>query len=102
MDDRSGEISTVALLDYEKRNQFHIIAIPIKGGGENREILVEVEDENDNSPVFPDDRIKVWLFFSDTNFIVDDKIFFTNDNISVSIIAIFLWYFVTDKTSFYF
>ncbi|PAV84226.1 hypothetical protein WR25_25502 [Diploscapter pachys] len=59
VDDRSGEISTVALLDYEKRNQFHIIAIPIKGGGENREILVEVEDENDNSPVFPDDRIKL-------------------------------------------
>ncbi|PAV61178.1 hypothetical protein WR25_01348 [Diploscapter pachys] len=51
VDDRSGEISTVALLDYEKRNQFHIIAIPIKGGGENREILVEVEDENDNSPL---------------------------------------------------
>uniref|UniRef100_A0A8R1DW71 Cadherin domain-containing protein n=1 Tax=Caenorhabditis japonica TaxID=281687 RepID=A0A8R1DW71_CAEJA len=59
VDEKSGEISTVAPLDYEKRAKFEIVAVRVAESGETIDIIVEVDDENDNAPSFSDPRIKL-------------------------------------------
>ncbi|CAP33911.2 Protein CBG15736 [Caenorhabditis briggsae] len=58
VDERSGEISTIAHLDYEKRSKFEIVAVRVEESGETIDILVEVDDENDNVPSFADSNVK--------------------------------------------
>uniref|UniRef100_A0A1I7UPC1 CA domain-containing protein n=1 Tax=Caenorhabditis tropicalis TaxID=1561998 RepID=A0A1I7UPC1_9PELO len=59
VDERSGEITTIAHLDYEKRSKFDIVAVRVEESGETIDILVEVDDENDNSPSFADSSVKL-------------------------------------------
>lgn len=59
VDERTGEIQTVAQLDYEKRSKFDIVAVRVEESGQTVDIVVEVDDENDNSPHFGDDHVKV-------------------------------------------
>ncbi|PIC41155.1 hypothetical protein B9Z55_008674 [Caenorhabditis nigoni] len=58
VDERSGEISTIAHLDYEKRSKFEIVAVRVEESGETIDILVDVDDENDNAPSFADSNVK--------------------------------------------
>ncbi|CAI2349499.1 unnamed protein product [Caenorhabditis sp. 36 PRJEB53466] len=60
VDERSGEISTVAQLDYEKRAKFEIVAVRVEESGQTVDIVVEVDDENDNAPSFAaDEHVKL-------------------------------------------
>lgn len=64
MDDRSGEITTLTKLDYEKHRKFQILAVPISGG-DGIQVTVKVEDENNHSPTFSDEKVVViWLFLN--------------------------------------
>ncbi|CAD6188151.1 unnamed protein product [Caenorhabditis auriculariae] len=56
VDEASGEISTVSLLDYEKRSRFEILAVPVQGA-DGIQIIVDVDDENDNAPKFADESL---------------------------------------------
>ncbi|VDM75943.1 unnamed protein product [Strongylus vulgaris] len=58
IDEKSGEITLIAPLDYEKHKKFEILAVPIDGG-EGIQATVEVEDVNDHTPTFPEERIKL-------------------------------------------
>ncbi|XGW17440.1 hypothetical protein V3C99_002216 [Haemonchus contortus] len=58
IDDKSGEIVLLAPFDYEKRHRFEILAVPIDGG-DGIQVTIDVEDINDHTPTFPDDRIKL-------------------------------------------
>ncbi|CAI4230398.1 unnamed protein product [Auanema sp. JU1783] len=58
VDDRSGEIVTLQPLDYEKKTNFEVLAIPVQGG-DGIQISIEVEDENDHVPTFADERITI-------------------------------------------
>lgn len=60
VNDNSGEIRTVAALDYETRQNYVFLAIPIDGSDGIR-VVIEVQDVNDNSPTFPVDSIDVEL-----------------------------------------
>ncbi|CAJ0581197.1 unnamed protein product, partial [Mesorhabditis spiculigera] len=61
--EQSGEITVKALLDYETQRRFEFVVIPI-GGGAGIPVTINVEDENDNEPVFtqPDIRIDISEF----------------------------------------
>ncbi|EGT55018.1 hypothetical protein CAEBREN_30957 [Caenorhabditis brenneri] len=59
VDERSGEITTIAHLDYEKRSKFEIVAVRVEESGLTIDILVEVDDENDNAPSFADQNVKL-------------------------------------------
>ncbi|CAB3401583.1 unnamed protein product [Caenorhabditis bovis] len=59
VDERSGEITTIAHLDYEKRAKFEIVAVKVDNDGETIDVSIEVEDENDNSPSFAHENIKL-------------------------------------------
>ncbi|RCN40172.1 cadherin domain protein [Ancylostoma caninum] len=58
IDEKSGEITLAAQLDYEKHKKFEILAVPLDGG-EGIPATIEVEDVNDHSPTFPEDKIKL-------------------------------------------
>ncbi|WKX99860.1 hypothetical protein Q1695_014607 [Nippostrongylus brasiliensis] len=58
VDEKSGEIALIAPLDYEKRQKFEILAVPIEGG-DGIQVTIEVEDVNDHAPTFSDTRIKL-------------------------------------------
>src|SRR4051812_37610415 len=47
VNENSGEIRTRTALDYETRNEYSFLAIPINGSDGIR-IIIEVLDENDN------------------------------------------------------
>ncbi|EFO13657.1 hypothetical protein LOAG_14871, partial [Loa loa] len=51
----SGEIRVLRELDYERRTSYHLIAVPIDkhSQGEAINVIINVIDENDNTPTFP-------------------------------------------------
>ncbi|VDN86636.1 unnamed protein product [Brugia pahangi] len=51
----SGEIRVLRELDYERRTSYHLIAVPINRPQQEEAIhvIVNVIDENDNTPTFP-------------------------------------------------
>uniref|UniRef100_A0A0R3RP88 Cadherin domain-containing protein n=1 Tax=Elaeophora elaphi TaxID=1147741 RepID=A0A0R3RP88_9BILA len=57
----SGEISVLRELDYERRTSYHLIAVPVesRSHGETIHAVVNVIDENDNTPTFPASSIDV-------------------------------------------
>uniref|UniRef100_A0A915EW93 Cadherin domain-containing protein n=1 Tax=Ditylenchus dipsaci TaxID=166011 RepID=A0A915EW93_9BILA len=59
VNDRSGEISIRQPLDYEQEQKLVVLAIPADGQSLSIKVVVEVQDENDNSPRFPMDKIKL-------------------------------------------
>ena len=63
MDDRSGEITTLVKLDYDKHRKFQILAVPL-AGGDGITVTVEVDDENNHTPTFANEKVVVKLFFS--------------------------------------
>ncbi|CAJ0598058.1 unnamed protein product [Cylicocyclus nassatus] len=58
IDEKSGEITLIAQLDFEKHKKFEILAVPIDGG-DGIQATIEVEDVNDHAPTFPEDHIKL-------------------------------------------
>ncbi|KAL4001658.1 Cadherin domain family protein [Acanthocheilonema viteae] len=57
----SGEIRVLRELDYERRTSYHLIAVPVdnRSHGETIHAVVNVIDENDNTPTFPASSIDV-------------------------------------------
>ncbi|VIO90129.1 Cadherin domain containing protein [Brugia malayi] len=57
----SGEIRVLRELDYERRTSYHLIAVPINRPQQEEAIhvIVNVIDENDNTPTFPVSSIDV-------------------------------------------
>lgn len=54
----SGEISVKSELDFESRQSYDIIAVPIDGSNAVH-VYIRVLDENDNSPTFAVPSINV-------------------------------------------
>uniref|UniRef100_A0A0K0CYT5 Cadherin domain protein n=1 Tax=Angiostrongylus cantonensis TaxID=6313 RepID=A0A0K0CYT5_ANGCA len=61
IDDKSGEITLISRLDYEKHKKFEILAVPIEAGEGIEVVTIEVEDVNNHSPTFPKEKIEVFL-----------------------------------------
>ncbi|VDO35802.1 unnamed protein product [Onchocerca flexuosa] len=57
----SGEIRVLRELDHERRTSYHLIAVPVdnRSNGETVHVVVNVIDENDNTPTFPVSSIDV-------------------------------------------
>jgi hypothetical protein len=55
--ERTGEIRTRQLLDYERRTSYSLLAVDRTGEQGGVRITVEVLDENDNAPVFPQKQV---------------------------------------------
>ncbi|VDM95819.1 unnamed protein product, partial [Onchocerca ochengi] len=55
MEEVSGEIRVLRELDHERRTSYHLIAVPVdnRSYGEAIHVVVNVMDENDNTPTFP-------------------------------------------------
>ena len=51
IEEDTGEIKTMVVLDRELRASYSLVAIP--QSGESIRVLIHVKDENDNSPTFP-------------------------------------------------
>ncbi|CAJ0941885.1 unnamed protein product, partial [Mesorhabditis belari] len=58
IDERTGEITVGAGLDYETQRRFELVAIPI-GGEAGIPVTVNVEDENDNEPTFTQSDVRL-------------------------------------------
>ncbi|GMR42912.1 hypothetical protein PMAYCL1PPCAC_13107, partial [Pristionchus mayeri] len=58
VDERTGAVRVADELDYESRIRFDILAVPLNGG-EGVQITVNVDDVNDNSPVFSPDFLQL-------------------------------------------
>lgn len=52
IEEETGEIKTKVVLDRELRSSYSFVAIP--QAGENIKIIINVKDENDNAPTFPE------------------------------------------------
>lgn len=57
----SGEIRVLRELDYERRTSYRLIAVPVenRSHGEAIHVVVNIIDENDNTPTFPASSIDV-------------------------------------------
>ncbi|KAG8579549.1 hypothetical protein GDO81_010938 [Engystomops pustulosus] len=68
LDPYSGELTTLAPLDREKKASYHMIAKATDGGGLScqADVILYLEDVNDNSPVFSMDHYSVTVFDNTT------------------------------------
>lgn len=68
LDPYTGELTTLAPLDREKKASYHMIAKATDGGGLScqADIALYLEDVNDNSPVFSMDHYSVTVFDNTT------------------------------------
>jgi len=53
----NGEIRSRVVLDREVRSSYSLVAIPL--AGENIRVLINVKDENDNAPLFPQSHLHI-------------------------------------------
>ncbi|KAG9491170.1 hypothetical protein GDO78_006506 [Eleutherodactylus coqui] len=68
LDPYSGELTTLAPLDREKKASYHMIAKATDGGGLScqADIILYLDDINDNGPVFSMDHYSVTVFDNTT------------------------------------
>jgi len=66
---KSGEITLQSSPDYEHEVRLTALAIPIDPTGSISPIrlIIEVKDENDNAPTFPDGKVKACYCFPPHN-----------------------------------
>ncbi|KAL3076758.1 hypothetical protein niasHS_011495 [Heterodera schachtii] len=60
VDERTGEIALGhgQTLDYECEHQLYVLAVPVDGSTPVS-LIIEVQDENDNTPQFPDENFRL-------------------------------------------
>ncbi|XP_069825207.1 protocadherin Fat 2 [Dendropsophus ebraccatus] len=68
LDPYTGELTTLAPLDREKKASYHMIAKATDGGGLScqADVAIYLDDVNDNSPVFSMDHYSVTVFDNTT------------------------------------
>ncbi|XP_056372827.1 protocadherin Fat 2 [Hyla sarda] len=68
LDPYTGELTTLAPLDREKKASYHMIAKATDGGGMScqADVILYLDDVNDNSPVFSMDHYSVTVFDNTT------------------------------------
>ncbi|CAG9534072.1 unnamed protein product [Cercopithifilaria johnstoni] len=85
----SGRIRVLHELDYEHRTSYHLIAVPIenRSHGETIHAIVNIIDENDNTPTFPASSINVAISeFAALNSEISLPPAIDNDSLPLSVI----------------
>ncbi|KAM6924214.1 protocadherin Fat 2 [Xenentodon cancila] len=68
LEQRTGELFTLAVLDREKNTEFNLVAKATDGGGRScqADILLMIQDMNDNAPSFSSSHYEVTVFDNTT------------------------------------